>query len=77
MKILSRCYGNIKKDLLSQSLLSRISILNAIKSKKNQGALHSSMQEWTGTESFINWSLLKVKITGKYLYIYIHEQNNK
>lgn len=57
MKILSRCYGNIKKDLLSQSLLTRISILNAIKSKKNQGALHSSMQEWTGTESFINWSL--------------------
>lgn len=76
MKILSRCYGNIKKDLLSQSLLSRISILNAIKSKKNQGALHSNMQEWTGTESFINWSL-EVKITGKYLYIYIHEQNNK
>lgn len=57
MKILSRCYGNIKKDLLSQSLLSRISILNAIKSKKNQGALHSSMHEWTGTETFINWSL--------------------
>lgn len=76
MKILSRCYGNIKKDLLSQSLLTRISILNAIKSKKNQGALHSNMQEWTGTESFINWSL-EVKITGKYLYIYIHEQNNK
>lgn len=57
MKILCRCYGNIKKDLLSQSLLTRISILNAIKSKKNQGALHSSMQEWTGTETFINWSL--------------------
>lgn len=57
MKILSRCYGNIKKDLLSQSLLTIILILNAIKSRKNQGALHSNMQEWTWTESFINWSL--------------------
>lgn len=57
MKILSRCYGNIKKDLLSQSLFTRLSILNAIKLKKNQGALHSNMQEWTGTETFINWSL--------------------
>lgn len=54
MKILCRCYGNIKKDLLSQSLLTIILILNEIKSKKNQGALHSNMQEWTGTETFIN-----------------------
>lgn len=36
---------------------SRKTYYHAIKSKKNQGALHSNMQEWTGTESFINWSL--------------------